>query len=157
MALEPPSVQVTNQQLMRVYGALMWSLGKVVKTPEVLRVYIGSFWDREYQIKENKSLFEAEQNDLLADLRSLPRNSSVRKVNELVKRARCAKVRYFNISIGGHRMRAGRAHHFSNSTFVNFLSLRPTVTAPTSAPGARAHYLAHVRPVWLLQQAVDTR
>lgn len=78
---------------MRVYGALMWSLGKVVKTPEVLRVYIGSFWDREYQIKENKSLFEAEQNDLLADLRSLPRNSSVRKVNELVKRARCAKVR----------------------------------------------------------------
>ena len=28
---------------MRVYGALMWSLGKVFKTPEVNRVYIGSF------------------------------------------------------------------------------------------------------------------
>lgn len=26
---------------MRVYGALMWSLGKVIRTPEVLRVYIG--------------------------------------------------------------------------------------------------------------------
>lgn len=26
---------------MRVYGALMWSLGKVLNTPEVSRVYIG--------------------------------------------------------------------------------------------------------------------
>ncbi|EYU27374.1 hypothetical protein MIMGU_mgv1a026674mg, partial [Erythranthe guttata] len=32
--------QVDTQQLMRVYGALMWSLGKVLNTPEVNRVYI---------------------------------------------------------------------------------------------------------------------
>ena len=29
------SDQVDQQQLMRVYGALMWSLGKVFKSPEV--------------------------------------------------------------------------------------------------------------------------
>eukprot|EP01087_Luapelamoeba_hula_P003786 TRINITY_DN1363_c0_g1_i4.p1 TRINITY_DN1363_c0_g1~~TRINITY_DN1363_c0_g1_i4.p1 ORF type:complete len:309 (+),score=65.38 TRINITY_DN1363_c0_g1_i4:825-1751(+) len=74
------------------YGALMWSLGKVVKTPEVMRVYIGSFWNKPYQNDENKALFLAEQNDLLRDLRTLPRNSAVRKINELVKRCRSAKV-----------------------------------------------------------------
>jgi predicted GTPase len=31
---------ISTQQLMRVYGALMWSLGKVLNTPEVCRVYV---------------------------------------------------------------------------------------------------------------------
>lgn len=32
------------------YGALMWSLGKVSQTPEVKRVYISSFWDKEFKV-----------------------------------------------------------------------------------------------------------
>ncbi len=31
--------QVDMQQLMRVYGALMWSLGKVFRSPEVCSSY----------------------------------------------------------------------------------------------------------------------
>lgn len=80
------------QKLIRVYGALMWALGKVYNTPEVLRVYIGSFWDQPLQYPENQSLIQAEMQDLLADLRALPRNSAVRRINELVKRARMLKV-----------------------------------------------------------------
>ena len=84
---------ITTQQLMRVYGALMWSLGKVIKTPEVTRVYIGSFWDQPLTIDDNRRLFEAEENDLFNDLQSLPRNVALRKLNDLIKRARLAKVR----------------------------------------------------------------
>lgn len=85
---------VDPQQLMRVYGALMWSLGKVIRSPEVLRVYIGSFWDKPLNSAgaENEALFKREQRDLLDDLRTLPQHSAVRKINELVKRARLAKV-----------------------------------------------------------------
>ncbi|KNC49042.1 EH domain-containing protein 3 [Thecamonas trahens ATCC 50062] len=92
------SDMVNSQQLMRVYGALMWSLGKVFATPEVVRVYIGSFWDQPLHNSENQALFEAEEQDLMADLRYLPRNAAVRKINELVKRARLVKVHALLIS-----------------------------------------------------------
>ena len=84
--------RVNTQQLMRVYGALMWSLGKVVGSPETLRVYISSFWNEPYYDTTNQDLFMSEQADLLNDLQNLPRNSAVRKVNELVKRTRLAKA-----------------------------------------------------------------
>lgn len=90
--------KVTSQQLMRVYGAMMWSLGKVVNTPEVMRVYIGSFWDGPCQNMDLERFFKMEQADLLRDLHELPRNAAVRKVNELVKRARMAKVHALIIS-----------------------------------------------------------
>ena len=90
--------RVTNQQLMRVYGALMWSLGKVLGTPEVARVYIGSFWDEPYQNDDNRKLFEAEEEDLFKDIQAVPRGAIVRKLNDLIKRARLAKTHAYIIS-----------------------------------------------------------
>ncbi|PFX22313.1 EH domain-containing protein 3-like [Stylophora pistillata] len=89
---------VTTQQLMRVYGALMWSLGKVINTPEVARVYIGSFWDQPLQIDENRKLFECEASDLFSDIQTLPRNAALRKLNDFIKRARLAKVHAYVIA-----------------------------------------------------------
>jgi len=89
---------VNTQQLMRVYGALMWSLGKVITTPEVVRVYMGSFWDQPFLYDDNRHLFEAERNDLFEDIQSLPRNAALRKLNDLIKRARLAKVHAYIIS-----------------------------------------------------------
>jgi len=45
---------IDTQSLLRVYGALMWSLGKVVQTPEVSRVYLGSFWDAPLKLEDNR-------------------------------------------------------------------------------------------------------
>lgn len=77
--------QVSQQQLMRVYGALMWSLGKVFRSPEVCRVYIGSFnvgrVISEEKNPHGKELFEKEQEDLLHDLYDIPRRSCDRKAS----------------------------------------------------------------------------
>ncbi|KAG4923857.1 hypothetical protein AAZX31_18G086700 [Glycine max] len=94
--------QVDTQQLMRIYGALMWSLGKVLNVPEVMRVYIGSFNDK--TINDSLSgplgneLFQKEQDDLLSDLKDIPKKACDRKINEFVKRARAAKIHAYIIS-----------------------------------------------------------
>ncbi|KAI9261173.1 P-loop containing nucleoside triphosphate hydrolase protein [Sporodiniella umbellata] len=94
------SDMVSQQQLMRVYGAMMWSLGKVVQTPEVMRVYLSSFWiDKPPNCFEDcRELIESESKDLLRDLKELRRNAAIRKINEIIKRARLARVHALIIS-----------------------------------------------------------
>jgi len=89
---------MTHQQLMRVYGALMWSLSRILQAPEVSRVYVGSFWNQPLQHTANRDLFAAEQEDLFDDLQSLPRFATVRRLNDLIKRARSTKVHALLIS-----------------------------------------------------------
>jgi len=88
---------VSTQQLMRVYGSLMWSLGKVMMTPEVCRVYVGSFWAAPLKNREQSALFAREKLDLFRDIARLPQNAVMRRINELVKRARGVKVHAYII------------------------------------------------------------
>ncbi|WVY95995.1 hypothetical protein V8G54_028146 [Vigna mungo] len=75
--------QVDPQQLMRIYGALMWSLGKALNVPEVMRVYIGSFNERSTQDSTcplEDEIFQKEQDDLLSDLKDIPKKACDRKI-----------------------------------------------------------------------------
>jgi hypothetical protein len=63
-----------------------------ISCAKVKRVYISSFWEKPYANPANQELFDAEREDLFRELRQLPRYSSIRKINDLVKRARHVKV-----------------------------------------------------------------
>ena len=52
-------------------------------SPEVARVYVGSFWDEPLKSQDNAELFEQEEKDLMKDLAILPRQSAMRKINEV--------------------------------------------------------------------------
>eukprot|EP00501_MAST-03F_sp_TOSAG23-6_P000495 GSMAST32.ASY1.ANO1.509.1 assembled CDS len=72
--------QISGCELLRVYGALLWALGKVLKTPEVTRIYLGSFWNKPLQGNiTNKLLFKRDKATLLDELYDLPRNNLIRK------------------------------------------------------------------------------
>lgn len=61
----------------------MWSLGKVFRSPEVCRVYLGSF-NAGRPINDAcdlKPLLEKEQKDLLDDLYEIPARSADRKAS----------------------------------------------------------------------------
>ena len=96
--------QVSTQHLMRVYGALMWSLSRVVRSPEVPRVYIGNFREGPYESEENARLLDLERDQLIVDLKDIPRRNVARKVNEFVKRVRTAKIHMLIISALRDRM-----------------------------------------------------
>ena len=88
---------IDQQALLRVYGALMWALGKVVQTPEVCKVFLGSFWDAPLKREDNRLLLEREKKDLMRELLELPQNAVVRRINDLIKRARSVKVHAYII------------------------------------------------------------
>lgn len=83
---------VDGKELLRVYGSLMWSLARVVPTPEACRVYLGSFWDAPLKVEDNRALLEREKADLVQEMQGLSSGEVIRRINELTKRASSVKM-----------------------------------------------------------------
>jgi len=76
----------TGLELMRIYGSLMWALGKVFDCPEAVVVYVGSFHDGEVKNNDLKTLFSQSMTELVSDVAQLPSTSAINKINDIVKR-----------------------------------------------------------------------
>eukprot|EP00571_Detonula_confervacea_P000662 CAMPEP_0172322696 /NCGR_PEP_ID=MMETSP1058-20130122/46632_1 /TAXON_ID=83371 /ORGANISM="Detonula confervacea, Strain CCMP 353" /LENGTH=641 /DNA_ID=CAMNT_0013038507 /DNA_START=80 /DNA_END=2005 /DNA_ORIENTATION=+ len=83
---------VTREQLVRVYGSLMWSMGKIFHSPEVVRVYTGSYWNGALINNDFERMFGKDEKLLVRELIDLPRDAAERKVNQMVNRVRLVKV-----------------------------------------------------------------
>ena len=81
-----------GKDLLRIYGSMMWSLGQSMKTPESQKIYVGSFWQQEYLVKDWISVFEEDTDLLFNDIKNLPQLSATRKIADATKRAKLLKA-----------------------------------------------------------------
>jgi len=80
--------------LMRSYGGLMFGLGRVFHTPELKRIYVGSFRDEPYDPESAilHSIFENDKKLLDEDMKHLSAESSKQKVNAFIARVKLQKA-----------------------------------------------------------------
>uniref|UniRef100_A0AAR2KZU7 Sarcalumenin n=1 Tax=Pygocentrus nattereri TaxID=42514 RepID=A0AAR2KZU7_PYGNA len=71
---------LATQDLMRVYGALFWSMAPLINVTEPPRVYVSSFWPREYATDTIQDLFMKEEISLLEDLNQVIENQLENKI-----------------------------------------------------------------------------
>ncbi|XP_067272256.1 sarcalumenin-like isoform X2 [Pseudorasbora parva] len=71
---------LTTQDLMRVYGALFWSMAPLINVTEPPRVYVSSFWPQDYNPETNRDLFKREEISLLEDLNQVIENRLENKI-----------------------------------------------------------------------------
>ncbi|CAM4655021.1 unnamed protein product [Leuciscus chuanchicus] len=71
---------LTTQDLMRVYGALFWSMAPLINVTEPPRVYVSSFWPQDYNPDTNRDLFKREEISLLEDLNQVIENRLENKI-----------------------------------------------------------------------------
>ncbi|KPM06265.1 EH domain-containing protein 4-like protein [Sarcoptes scabiei] len=89
---------LNDQEMIRVYGALMWFLGQVIEEHQAIEIFIGSFLGKALVDKRRKKLYESEEYRLFEDLSNLQQESLLRKLNLLVQRTRKAIIHYCLIS-----------------------------------------------------------
>uniref|UniRef100_A0A7E4ZS97 DUF5600 domain-containing protein n=1 Tax=Panagrellus redivivus TaxID=6233 RepID=A0A7E4ZS97_PANRE len=80
------------RELIHVRGALMWALGKIFTTPEVPKVYIGSFW--KYVSLENQmsKTMKEDTDALVKEICELVHTCRGRRINDVVRRAKSVRI-----------------------------------------------------------------
>ncbi|UXI16889.1 AP-2 complex subunit sigma-like [Sarcoptes scabiei] len=96
---------LNDQEMIRVYGALMWFLGQVIEEHQAMEIFIGSFLGKALVDKRRKKLYESEEYRLFEDLSNLQQESLLRKLNLLVQRTRKAIIHYCLISLFKKQLR----------------------------------------------------
>ncbi|KAL6110342.1 srl [Pungitius sinensis] len=71
---------LSTQDLMRVYGALFWSMAPLINVTEPPRVYVSSFWPQDYAADTSRELFMKEETSLLEDLNQVIENQMENKI-----------------------------------------------------------------------------
>ncbi|CAE7810452.1 Ehd1 [Symbiodinium sp. CCMP2592] len=75
-------------ELARVFGALMWSLSKVINSPEMPHVFLSPASNQLDLSKEALAFFQSEGERLRQELFQVPLDNTTRKVNDLLRRGR---------------------------------------------------------------------
>ncbi|XP_036376715.1 sarcalumenin-like [Megalops cyprinoides] len=71
---------LATQDLMRVYGALFWSMAPLINVTEPPRVYVSSFWPYDYSADTSRGLFIKEETSLMEDLNQVIENRLENKI-----------------------------------------------------------------------------
>ncbi|CAE7898773.1 Ehd1 [Symbiodinium necroappetens] len=75
-------------ELARVFGALMWSLSKVINSPEMPHVFLSPASNQLDLSPEALAFFQSEGERLRQELFQVPLDNTTRKVNDLLRRGR---------------------------------------------------------------------
>uniref|UniRef100_A0A6U5DHR2 Dynamin-type G domain-containing protein n=2 Tax=Corethron hystrix TaxID=216773 RepID=A0A6U5DHR2_9STRA len=113
--------QVSAEELVRVFGSLMWSMGKILGSPEVVRVYTGSYWEGSLIHDQFRCMFDADESLLINELKDLPNTATSRRINELVRRVRKVKVHVCLLSYLRGQMPLFFGKKTAQETLVNSL------------------------------------
>jgi len=69
-----------------------------LRTPEVTKVRVSSFWDEEYRCQDHRQLFDIDKQAVLEELRNLPGETMLRRTNTMVERMRRVRAHYCVLS-----------------------------------------------------------
>ncbi|XP_077984372.1 sarcalumenin-like [Glandiceps talaboti] len=123
---------IMTQELMRVYGALFWSLAPLINVTEPPRVYTGSFWSKPFKPSSYPDIFQQEEVSLLRDLRDVIENRLQNKI---------AFIRQHAISVRIHALIVDRFLYTFNQKKPNMLFGDPEDVARNIIENPRKYYI----------------